>query len=218
MRTFGRLTIFLMLCWSGGAFAHGLCHSATANGVTESVELAIGDGESPLPSKFSVSPREVATAFFFFTAIVHTFCAGAIGRQASQFQKRCDSLPISARLQRSLLGFYAHLCHLLGEIELPFAIWAIPSLLAICWAEGIDALRHYLCDEVSFSEPIFIVVIMAMAATRPVLSLAEKIIGVFAGLGRGTAAAWWFAILLVAPPLGSFLTEPAAITIGALLL
>jgi hypothetical protein len=103
-------------------------------------------------------------------------------------------------------------------VELPFIIWVIPSLLAVYWTSGAGALRRYLCDEVSFFEPIFIVTVMAMAATRPILTLAEKVIGAFAALGRGTAAAWWFAILLAAPPLGSLLTEPAAITIAALLL
>jgi Na+/H+ antiporter NhaD/arsenite permease-like protein len=39
-----------------------------------------------------------------------------------------------------------------------------------------------------------------------------------AALGGGTPAAWWFSILLLGPILGSFITEPAAMTISALLL
>jgi hypothetical protein len=39
-----------------------------------------------------------------------------------------------------------------------------------------------------------------------------------ASLGGGTPAAWWLTILTVAPLLGSFVTEPAAMTIAALLL
>jgi hypothetical protein len=39
-----------------------------------------------------------------------------------------------------------------------------------------------------------------------------------AGLGGGTPAAWWFATLTVGPLLGSFVTEPAAMTICAVLL
>lgn len=39
-----------------------------------------------------------------------------------------------------------------------------------------------------------------------------------AALGRGTPAAWWLTILTVGPVLGSFITEPAAMTISALLL
>ena len=55
------------------------------------------------------------------------------------------------------------------------------------------------------------------AATRPVLDLAERCLRAVAGLGGGTPAAWWLSILILAPLLGSFITEPAAMTIGALL-
>jgi len=71
---------------------------------------------------------------------------------------------------------------------------------------------------VNFTEPMFVVIIMAMASTRPVLSFAERCMRAVASLGRGTAGAWWLSILILAPILGSFITEPAAMTIGALLL
>src|SRR6185312_2344011 len=76
----------------------------------------------------------------------------------------------------------------------------------------------YLDDTVNFTEPMFVVVIMALASTRPVLRLAEKCMRVFASLGNGRPVAWWFSILTIAPLLGSFITEPAAMTIAALLL
>jgi hypothetical protein len=71
---------------------------------------------------------------------------------------------------------------------------------------------------VTFTEPMFVVVIMAIAGTRPVLRCAESCLRVVAGFGGGTPGAWWLAILIVAPLLGSFITEPAAMTIAALLL
>ena len=52
----------------------------------------------------------------------------------------------------------------------------------------------------------------------PILKFSEKLLGMFAGLGGGSPAAWWFSILMITPLLGSFITEPAAITIAALLL
>ena len=39
-----------------------------------------------------------------------------------------------------------------------------------------------------------------------------------AALGKGTPAAWWMSVLVIAPVLGSFITEPAAMTIAAMLL
>ncbi|MEI6052885.1 MAG: putative Na+/H+ antiporter, partial [Opitutaceae bacterium] len=58
----------------------------------------------------------------------------------------------------------------------------------------------------------------AMAATRPVLTLAERALRSVAAIGRGQPVAWWLAILILAPLFGSFITEPAAMTIAALLL
>jgi len=59
---------------------------------------------------------------------------------------------------------------------------------------------------------------MAIASTRPIVKLAEQIMGRVAAFGQSTTQAWWFSILTLAPLLGSFITEPAAMTIAALLL
>jgi hypothetical protein len=83
--------------------------------------------------------------------------------------------------------------------------------------QGWGDATHYI-DLVNYSEPIFVVVIMALASTRPIVGLAESLLARVARIGGGTAGAWWLAILLVAPMLGSFITEPGAMTIAALLL
>jgi hypothetical protein len=59
---------------------------------------------------------------------------------------------------------------------------------------------------------------MALASTRPIVNLAEQALRVVAGLGGATPRAWWFTILVIGPLLGSLITEPAAMTICALLL
>jgi hypothetical protein len=71
---------------------------------------------------------------------------------------------------------------------------------------------------VNFTEAEFVVVVMTLAATRPILKLAESIMWRIANLLGGTLTAWWFTILTFGPILGSFITEPAAMTISALLL
>jgi Na+/H+ antiporter NhaD/arsenite permease-like protein len=50
------------------------------------------------------------------------------------------------------------------------------------------------------------------------LQLAERFLRAIAALGKSTVAAWWLTILVLAPLLGSVITEPAAMIIGALLL
>jgi hypothetical protein len=56
------------------------------------------------------------------------------------------------------------------------------------------------------------------ASTRPILKLAEKFMSLIANLLGGTLTVWWFTILILGPTIGSLITEPAAMTISALLL
>ena len=107
--------------------------------------------------------------------------------------------------------------HFFGEVEAVFGIWAIPLLLAAAAMKGWPSVESYVAN-VHFTEPMFVVVVMAIASTRPVLSFAERSMGGVASLGGRTPLAWWAAILTVGPLLGSFITEPAAMTICALLL
>jgi len=82
----------------------------------------------------------------------------------------------------------------------------------------MDTATHYIGEGVNFNEAIFVVIIMTLASTRPVLKLAERCLQFFAQMGKGTPVAWWLSILIIAPLMGSFITEPAAMTIAALLL
>ncbi len=83
--------------------------------------------------------------------------------------------------------------------------------------KGWPALVNYSAS-VNSTEPIFVVVIMAMSSSRPVLAMAERALASVAALGGYGPAAWWLTILSVGPLLGSFITEPGAMTICALLL
>jgi hypothetical protein len=112
----------------------------------------------------------------------------------------------------------AELLHFLGEVEVVFGLWAIVLLAAISAVRGWETATHYVNDTVNYTEPLFVVVIMALASTRPIVNFAEGALRRLAALGGGTPGAWWLSILTVGPLLGSFVTEPAAMTISALLL
>lgn len=116
------------------------------------------------------------------------------------------------------MSFTGKVLHFCGEIEAIFGIWVIALAAAIVALKDTATAIHYLADTVNFTEPMFVVVVMAIAATRPVLGLAEQALRSVARLGGGRPAAWWLAILILAPLFGSFITEPAAMTIAALLL
>jgi hypothetical protein len=112
----------------------------------------------------------------------------------------------------------ARMLHFFGEVEAVFGIWCLPLFVLLAIRIGWSGTVDYFSHRVSFIEPIFVVVIMTIASTRPILQLAERCLGVFARLLGGGPPAWWMATLTVGPILGSLITEPAAMTICALLL
>ena len=116
-----------------------------------------------------------------------------------------------------MVSFKATMLHFLGEVEAIFGIWVVALLVAMICCVGIDEMKSYIMG-VTFTEPLFVFVIMAIASTRPILRFAETCLSFVARVGRESPAAWWLSILVIAPLLGSLITEPGAMTIAALLL
>jgi hypothetical protein len=166
-------------------------------------------------------PLNLVATILFFCAIFHTFIAGRILKMAHQAEQD-HALFIKEDSRRYHLGknrvsFKGTALHFLGEVEAVFGIWLIPLILYITFSNDWHTATHYI-DSRNYTEPLFVVVIMAIAASRPVVSFAETALSSVAAIGRKTPAAWWLSILVIAPLLGSFITEPAAMTIAALLL
>jgi hypothetical protein len=179
-----------------------------------------------LAHRVAVDPFNLAAVVIFGCAISHAFLTARIRHWAHVIDKRHaalrgDRAPVASIDGDSIpdeVSFLGQTLHFFGEIEAVFGIWVVVLAGAITWFKGWPAVVSYVGEHVSYTEPLFVVIIMALAATRPVLGLAELCLGVIAGLGRRTPGAWWLAILLIAPLLGSLITEPAAMTIAALLL
>jgi hypothetical protein len=113
---------------------------------------------------------------------------------------------------------HAGLWHLLGEVETVFGFWALLLLAAMALAQGWGAAAEYL-DTRRFVEPMFVFVIMVVAASRPLMQVASDAVALAARalpLQRGPAR--FFLALSLVPLLGSFITEPAAMTLAALML
>jgi Na+/H+ antiporter NhaD/arsenite permease-like protein len=153
----------------------------------------------------------------FALAIVHTFLAKQFLVLAHHAQDKHDALEAAAGRPPSP-SVRAEVLHFLGEIEVVFGLWGVPLVATITWFHGWPIAQGYVDVTVDFTEAIFVVVIMALASTRPVMVVAEAALGKVAALGGGSPAAWWLSILVFGPLLGSFITEPAAMTICALLL
>jgi hypothetical protein len=159
-----------------------------------------------LAARVRKEPLNLVATLIFACAILHTFLAPRITRLALELDSRDTEH-----------SFKAEAAHFFGEVEAVFGIWVVPLLAVITLAKGWQVAESFV-EQVNFTEPAFVVVIMAIASTRPVMSFAEKIMGSVAGIFGGTPFAWWISILTLGPLLGSLITEPAAMTICALLL
>jgi putative Na+/H+ antiporter len=158
----------------------------------------------------------VATAIFV-AAIAHTFAAKRFLVLAQAVRRRHDARERAAgRPPSASIG--AELLHFVGEVEVIFGLWAVVLMAAMSYFYGWSAAKHYLARTVDYTEPLFVFVIMTIAATRPIVTLAERMLGRVARFGGDTPAAWWLSIIVLGPLLGSFITEPAAMTLCALLL
>jgi hypothetical protein len=170
-----------------------------------------------LSDRIAADPFNLIATAIFALAIVHTFAAAWFAGLAHRIQHRADERARAAGRQ-PLPSVPAEVMHFLGEVEVVFGLWAVVLAIVLTAGKGWSTAAHYLNDTVNYTEPLFVVVIMALASTRPIVGFAEGALRRIAGLGGATPAAWWMAILTIGPLLGSFITEPAAMTICALLL
>jgi hypothetical protein len=143
---------------------------------------------------------QYVAAAIFAVALLHTFAA-------KQFER------LSHRFPR-----HAGLFHLLGEVEVVFGFWAIVLVLAMALLVGGEQALGY-AESRNYTEPLFVFVVMVVAASRPVLRTVMSGVSLIARvlpLPTPVAAAWLG--LAAVPLLGSLVTEPAAMTIAALML
>ena len=191
----------------------------------DSYPIAAGGLMETLQVRAAAEPFNVAASVVFLLAILHTFAAGWFTKLAHRYELEHAEM-LGKRGPRDDLhpdgvpevSFKATLYHFLGEVEAVFGLWVLALAAAAIYFYSWSDFVLYVGKDRVFTEPIFVVVIMAIAATRPVLRFAEFLMSKAAALGKGTPGAWWLSVLVIAPVLGSFITEPAAMTIGALLL
>jgi hypothetical protein len=194
----------------------------------ESYPAVSGGVGEVLRARIAAEPFNLVATIIFVLAIVHTFFTAKFRHWAHvaeyEHARRLAQRGRKARADNDDDGlpdevsFKGQLLHFLGEVEAVFGLWVLVLAAAIAWFYGWGAVLDYVGHHVNFTEAMFVVVVMAIAGTRPVLRVAENLLGAIARIGFGSVGAWWLTILIVAPLLGSFITEPAAMTIAALLL
>jgi hypothetical protein len=147
-----------------------------------------------------MSTLERIGALVFALALLHSFAAK----------------PIEGLARRS--PDHAGLFRLLGEIEVVFGFWACVLLALMAVLLGGQSAIDY-AEARQYTEPLFVFTIMVVAASRPVLLAIQSAV---AGLSRmlpvDTATSQVWICLALVPLAGSALTEPAAMTLAALML
>ena len=143
---------------------------------------------------------QIGAVVLFAIAVIHTF-------SGKFFEKLARRYPT-----------HAGIWHSLGEVEVVFGFWAMILIVYLTiFGEPSHALEYL--ESRNFTEPMFVFVIMVVAASRPILNLALAIVDRTAKVVPiSTPVATYFLALSLVPLLGSFITEPAAMTLAALLL
>lgn len=139
-------------------------------------------------------------AFLFAVALIHTF-------STRFFEHLAHTQPD-----------HAGIWHLLGEVEVVFGFWALILVLAMFAVDGSAAAIAYV-DSRNFTEPLFVFAIMVIAGTRPILRTATRgvrLLGAYLRLPGSLG--YYITVMAIIPLLGSFITEPAAMTLAALIL
>lgn len=144
----------------------------------------------------------VATALFA-VAIAHTFLVKKFAA-------------IAHRYPEGSVG--ENFFHLLSEIEVVFGFWG--GVLIVFLALFLSpAMAIEYVDTRNFTEPIFVFVIMTVCATKPILDIAGRTMGWLARWIPGNRdVAEFIIIMIIGPLIGSLITEPAAMTVCALML
>ena len=143
---------------------------------------------------------EFVAAAIFAIAVIHTF-------STRKFEHLAHIQPR-----------HAGLWHLLGEVEVVFGFWAMVLIVFMAAYLGIKDALKYL-ESSNFTEPAFVLVIMVIAASRPVIDIVTAFLQYASRIiPLKEPIAYYFTVLSVGPLLGSFITEPAAMTLSALLL
>jgi len=142
----------------------------------------------------------IIAAIIFALALVHTFSAKSFEVLAHRHPK------------------HAGLFHLLGEVEVVFGFWAFILIGFMALVSGGNEAVVYV-ESRHYTEPLFVFVVMVVAASRPLLEIVKQLVLTIARLMpmQTTIAQSWLGLALV-PLLGSLITEPAAMTLAALIL
>ncbi len=141
--------------------------------------------------------------FVFVLSLLHTFSVSFFNQLATKFRPG---------------SVMENIFHLLGEVEVIFGLWSFVFIVGYVILEGKPAAIDYLNSRV-YNEPLFVFVIMVVCSCKPVKDFVNSLILTITNIPMvKPQVSFFFVSLAGAPLLGSFITEPAAMTITATLI
>lgn len=160
---------------------------------------------------FTISSFHIGCFVIFLLAIIHTLLSNKISNLAKRVEENYS------RKNPGEVSFFGEVLYFLGEVEVVFGLWAIPLFIWIGTFYHWSTAIHYINTR-NYTEAIFVVVIMSLASSRPIVRLAEDVLSFSAKVFGGKVSSWWFTILTIGPLLGSIITEAGAMALSAMLL
>lgn len=157
------------------------------------------------------TPFHLVALILFICAIIHTLSVYKIHNWARDLEAK----QYPKRQRYRSLG--VQMLYFLSEVEMIFGIWVIPLFIAMSLFYKTSVALQYINTR-DYTEALFVVVILALTATRPIVRLGERLIGLIANSLGGSLSIWWFTLLTIGPILGSFITEVGSMALAALLL
>lgn len=147
-----------------------------------------------------INTMQAVGAGLFALALLHTFAAKSLANLARHYPR------------------HAGLFHLLGEVEVVFGFWAFVLIVVMALVSGGAQAIAY-AESRQYTEPLFVFVVMVVAASRPILETVNSLLMLLARLApvHTNLALTWLGLAVV-PLTGSLITEPAAMTLAALML
>jgi hypothetical protein len=139
-------------------------------------------------------PLNLVATIIFFGAIVHTFLTARFRKIAHIYQQSYETIeyllhakagPPDFGKKHDKLLFRAQLFYFMGEVEAVFGVWLIPLFVAIIGFHGWSTMVDYV-GNVNVADAIFVVVIMAMASSLPIIRFTEAVIAKVSAIGKGT--------------------------------
>lgn len=145
----------------------------------------------------------ILSTIFFILAILHTFSVSLINKQAKKYKEGT---------------FKENFFHLFGEVEIVFGFWSAVFILFSISLINFEFTNQYLNSR-NFTEALFVFVVMTICTTKPIIFFSESLL---IKLSKYTPfdpkISTFYSLFFIAPLLGSFITEPAAMSICATLI